>query len=407
MNTTFFIAKKIILHGKKQFSHSMIKISVYSIAISIVVMLLAIAIVTGFKQEIRDKVVGFGGHIQISRFDANQSIESKAIAKNEINKEQLLAQQGMEHIQAYANKAGILRNEDQIYGVVVKGVDKDYDWSFFEKNLKEGEIVKKTDTLSNAVLISAKIASAMQLKVGDVLRTYFINPDEVQPRGRRFYVSGIYNTGMTQFDERIIIADIEHIQQLNMWGTDSVGGFEVIVSDFGKIDELSRFVYENIDYNLFAESIKEIEPQLFDWLSLLDMNVLVIITLMIVVAIMNIISALLILILEKTNFIGILKAIGFSTIAIQKIFIYNAAYLIVKGLFWGNLIGISLCLIQDKFKLIRLDEESYYMSYVPIQLDWLYVVALNLGTMLLCVLVLLIPSLFISRIRPIKAIRFA
>jgi lipoprotein-releasing system permease protein len=166
-------------------------------------------------------------------------------------------------------------------------------------------------------------------------------------------------------------------------------------------------VYENIDYNLFAESIKEIEPQLFDWLSLLDMNVLVIITLMIVVAIMNIISALLILILEKTNFIGILKAIGFSTIAIQKIFIYNAAYLIVKGLFWGNLIGISLCLIQDKFKLIRLDEESYYMSYVPIQLDWLYVVALNLGTMLLCVLVLLIPSLFISRIRPIKAIRFA
>ena len=407
MNTTFFIAKKIILHGKKQFSHSMIKISVYSIAISIVVMLLAIAIVTGFKQEIRDKVVGFGGHIQISRFDANQSIESKAIAKNEINKEQLLAQQGMEHIQAYANKAGILRNEDQIYGVVVKGVDKDYDWSFFEKNLKEGEIVKKTDTLSNAVLISAKIASAMQLKVGDLLRTYFINPNELQPRGRRFYVSGIYKTGMTQFDERIIIADIEHIQQLNMWGTDSVGGFEAIVSDFGEIDELSRFVYENIDYNLFAESIKEIEPQLFDWLSLLDMNVLVIITLMIVVAIMNIITALLILILEKTNFIGILKAIGFSTIAIQKIFIYNAAYLIIKGLFWGNLIGISLCLIQDKFKLICLDEESYYMSYVPIQLDWLYVVALNLATMLLCVLVLLIPSLFISRIRPIKAIRFA
>jgi len=407
VKTEFFIAKKMIRHGKKQFSHSMLKISVFSIAISIIVMIISVAIVTGFQKEIRNKVVGFGGHIQITKYDVNHSLENKPIAKNEISKETLLAEEGIEHIQAFANKAGILRSEDQIYGILLKGVGADYDWSFFENALLEGEIVKKNDTVSNAVLISEKISLALGLSVGDVIRTYFINPNEVQPRGRKFYVSGIYSTGMVQFDERVILGDMSHVQQLNGWGEDSVGGYEVLVSDFNRLDELTKFVYQNINYNLYAESIKEIEPQLFDWLGLLDMNVVVIIILMVIVAVMNIITALLILILEKTNFIGVLKALGFNNASIRKIFIYNASYLVLKGLFWGNLIGLSLALIQQQFKLITLAQDSYYMPYVPINLQWDYILALNLGTIIICLLILIIPSMFISRIRPVKAIRFS
>jgi lipoprotein-releasing system permease protein len=407
VNTEFFIAKKMIRHGKKQFSHSMMKISVFSIALSIIVMIISVAIVTGFQNEIRDKVVGFGGHIQITKYDVNHSLENKPIAKNEISKEDLLKEEGIEHIQAFSNKAGILKNKEQIYGVLLKGVGADYDWSFFENALLEGEIVKKNDSLSNAVLISEKISLALDLKVGDDLRTYFINPNEVQPRGRKFYVSGIYSTGMVQFDERVILGDMAHVQQLNGWGEDSVGGYEVLVSDFNRLDEITKFVYQNINYDLYAESIKEIEPQLFDWLGLLDMNVIVIIILMIIVAVMNIITALLILILEKTSFIGVLKALGFNNVSVRKIFIYNASYLVLKGLFWGNLIGLSLALIQQQFKLITLSQDSYYMPYVPINLQWDYILALNVGTIIICLFILIIPSMLISRVRPVKAIRFS
>ncbi len=407
MNTEFFIAKKMIRHGKKQFSHSMVKISVFSIALSIIVMIISVAIVTGFQNEIRNKVVGFGGHIQITKYDVNHSLENKPIAKNEISKEDLLAEDGIEHIQAFSNKAGILKNKEQIYGVLLKGVGADYDWSFFENSLLEGEIVKKNDSLSNAVLISEKISLALDLKVGDDLRTYFINPNEVQPRGRKFYVSGIYSTGMVQFDERVILGDMSHVQQLNGWGEDSVGGYEVLVSDFDRLDEITTFVYQNINYDLYAESIKEIEPQLFDWLGLLDMNVIVIIILMIIVAVMNIITALLILILEKTSFIGVLKALGFNNVSVRKIFIYNASYLVLKGLFWGNLIGLSLAIIQQQFKLITLSQDSYYMPYVPINLQWDYILALNVGTIIICLFILIIPSMLISRVRPVKAIRFS
>jgi len=407
VNTEFFIAKKMIRHGKKQFSHSMVKISVFSIALSIIVMIISVAIVTGFQNEIRNKVVGFGGHIQITKYDVNHSLENKPIAKNEISKEDLLAEDGIEHVQAFSNKAGILKNKEQIYGVLLKGVGADYDWSFFENSLLEGEIVKKNDSLSNAVLISEKISLALDLKVGDDLRTYFINPNEVQPRGRKFYVSGIYSTGMVQFDERVILGDMSHVQQLNGWGEDSVGGYEVLVSDFDRLDELTKFVYQNINYDLYAESIKEIEPQLFDWLGLLDMNVIVIIILMMIVAVMNIITALLILILEKTSFIGVLKALGFNNVSVRKIFIYNASYLVLKGLFWGNLIGLSLAIIQQQFKLITLSQDSYYMPYVPINLQWDYILALNVGTIIICLFILIIPSMLISRVRPVKAIRFS
>jgi lipoprotein-releasing system permease protein len=314
---------------------------------------------------------------------------------------------GIEHIQAFSNKAGILKSEDQIYGILLKGVGADYDWSFFENALLDGEIVKKKDSLSNAILISEKISLALGLKVGDDVRTYFINPNEVQPRGRKFYVSGIYSTGMVKFDERVILGDMSHVQQLNGWGEDSVGGYEVIVSDFDRLEELTTYVYQNINYDLYAESIKEIEPQLFDWLGLLDMNVVVIIILMIIVAVMNIITALLILILEKTNFIGVLKALGFNNVSIRKIFLYNASYLVLRGLFFGNLIGLSLSLVQQKFKLITLSQDSYYMPYVPINLQWDYILALNIGTILICLLILIIPSMIISRIRPVKAIRFS
>jgi lipoprotein-releasing system permease protein len=290
---------------------------------------------------------------------------------------------------------------------MLKGISTDFDWEFFKDKIIEGsplfiDSAQRTDD----ILISKKIANTLNLNLHDDVRVYFINPNEVSPRGRKFNIKGIYDTGLEEFDDKLLIGDIRHIQKLNKWEDDQVGGFEVFVDDFRNIDASWEQVYNTIGYELNATSIKNLYPQIFDWLDLQDMNVIIILVLMVAVAVINMISTLLILILEKTNMIGVLKALGAKSVSVRKIFLYNAAFIIGRGLVFGNLLGIGLAAIQHYFKIISLDQESYYVPYVPINLDLLPILILNAGTMMLCVIFLIVPSYVITRISPVKAIRW-
>lgn len=369
-------------------------------------MIVAIAIVTGFKNEIRGKVIGFGSHIQITSFDSNSSTEQIPISKNQDFYPTLDTVPGINHIQVFAIKAGIIRTDTDIEGIVVKGVGSDFDWTFFKKHLVEGNIFTVSDTgRVKDVMISEQISRKLGLKVGDKLYVYFIQ--EQEQKARVFEISGIYKTGLEEYDKLYILADIGHIQHLNNWEDDQVSGFEVTIDNFDELDAAADFIYSQIDYDLTCKTIREIRPQIFDWLDLQNINVQIIIILMLLVAGFNMISALLIMILERVNMIGILKALGMTNFSIQKVFLVNALYMTGVGMLIGNIVGLALCFIQWKFGLVTLNEESYYVSVVPINLNLWYVLFLNLGTVLVCTIMLILPSFLITRISPLKAIRYS
>ena len=406
MNVEYFIAKRLVSakEGNNRLSRPIIRIAILAIALSVAVMLISIGVVKGFKKDIADKVIGFGSHIQITAFSDNNSYETKAISKNQDFYPSIENEKGINHIQYFATKAGIIKTKDEIHGVILKGVGSDFNRDFFKDNLVEGEVPIYNDTLaSSRVTISKKIADLLGLETDEKLIMYFAQDP---PRVRKFVVAGIYTTELEEFDNLYVFGDIRHIQNLNNWGIDSVGGFEITIHNFEDLDALTQMVYEKIDYDLNAQTIKEINPQIFDWLKLQDINVNVIIILMLIVAGINIITALLILILERTKLIGILKAIGQNNWSVRKVFLYNASYLIGKGLFWGNLLGIGLSLLQKYFHLISLNPATYYMNTVPIHLTFSDVLVLNFGAMLSCILMLIIPTYLITKITPIKAIRF-
>lgn len=408
MNYEFFIAKKIVGSNKANFSTPIVRLGVVSVALGLIVMIISIAIVTGFQKQIRDKVVGFGSHMLITNFEVNSSYEPSPININQPFYPFLDTIEGISHIQVFATKAGIIKTEDQIEGVILKGIGSDYDWSYLENKIVEGKIPNiKEASYSNDVVISKSIASRLRLTEGDPLRMYFIIPDEMQPRGRKFNISGIYETGLEEFDKLFVIGDIYHIRKLNKWNDQDVGGFEVIIDDFDKIDQMGELVYGFIGYNFNSKTIKQLYPQIFEWLSLQDMNVIVIIALMILISGITMISTLLIIILEKTNMIGLLKAFGSKNKSIRRIFIYNAIYIIGKGLIWGNVIAIGLCLFQLKTGIFKLNQESYYITEIPINLQLSHLLIINIGTLLVCTLILIIPTYIITRISPLKAIRFA
>ena len=408
MNLEYFISKNIIKGDSqsKKFTKPIIRISIIAIALSLIVMIVAFSIVSGFQREIRNKVIGFGSHIQITSYDSQNTYEASPISKNQDFYPELDTVDGIKHIQIFATKAGIIKTKEEIYGVVVKGIGSDFDWTFFnEKIVKGNSFVIDEEKKDNSILLSKHIASKMKLKVGDKMFLYFIQEDG-QLRPKDFRVKGIYQTGLEQFDNLYVIADIAHIQKRNGWDKNQVGGFEVLIDNYKDLDKMGDYVYDNIGYNLHSSTIKEQNPDIFNWLELQDLNVNVIIILMIIVAIINIISALLILILERTNMIGILKALGMPNWNVRKIFLYNATHLIIKGLIWGNVIGIAICLLQQQFGFLTLPEESYYVSKVPIDLSMTNVLMLNGGTLAICVLMLLVPSYVITKISPVKAIRF-
>lgn len=410
MNFEFFIAKRIVAakEYKSSISAPIIKIAITAIALGLIMMLISIATSVGLQQKIREKVSAFNGDIIISNFDTNASNDSQVpVSKNQDFYPSFKNIDGIKHVQVSALKGGVVITDTDFEGVVIKGVGDDFDWQYFNDFLTEGRLPAFNGDLNADVLVSGYLANRLSLKVGDKLVTYFF--DEDSSRGRRsrgFDIVGIYNSGFQQFDEQFVIADIRHIQRLNKWEDDQVGSFEVFVNDFDDIIPIGQQVYEQTASKLDTQTIREKYYSIFEWLDLFDFNVALIIGIMIIVAGINMITALLVLILERTQMIGILKALGCSDWSVRKVFLYNAMYLIGVGLFWGNLIGIGLLLIQKYFKLFPLNPDTYYVSEAPIYLDLGYILILNAGTFILCLVMLLIPSYIISKISPVKAIRF-
>ena len=413
MNTELFIARRLYSDKdlKSGFSRPIISIAIIGIVLGMAVMIISVAVVTGFKLEIRNKIAGFNAHIQIVNYDNNSSYETSPINKNQEFLAALKETPGINHIQQYALIPGIIKTSSDIEGVVLKGIGNDFKWDFFKTNTIEGNIFSVNDSVKiNKVLISKHLASLLKLKVGDDLRMYFAqNP----PRVRKFNISGIYETSLVDFDKIYVIGDIGHVQKLKNWNNNQISGFEIEINNFKNIDYMSGVVADIVGYNynenedfLMITNIKEKHVQIFDWLNLQDMNVWVILILMLIVAGFNMVSGLLILILERTNMIGILKALGATNINIRKIFLYQSGFLISKGLLWGNIIGIIICLIQYYFQPLKLDQASYFLNTVPINFNLLYFIMLNIGTLFLTLMMLLIPSHIIAKISPDKSIRF-
>jgi lipoprotein-releasing system permease protein len=413
MNLPYFIAQKLIKGRRRgtSFSRPINVIAIVGISTGLAVMILAVAILTGFKQQIRDKIVGFGSHIQVINFDSNISFETVPIETDQDFVPKIKKLSGVKHMQVFATKAGIIKSKDAIQGVVLKGVGPDFDWDYFRSSMVEGEVFTVNDSArTNQIIISRKISDMLRLKVNDTISMHFVQDP---PRMRRFTISGIYETSLEEFDKIYVFCDIGHIKRLNGWEDNQVSGFEIFIKDFDELDKMSREVTDAIGYKITETDIKvkvtniRIKyPQIFDWLNFQDLNVIIIIILMLVVAGFNMISGLLILILEKTNMIGVLKALGSEDKMIRRIFIYQASYLIAKGLLWGNLIGIGLAFIQLRTGIISLNPASYYLKTVPVNLDIVHILLLNAGTMAAIILMLLIPSQLVSRITPVRAIRY-
>jgi lipoprotein-releasing system permease protein len=412
LNLEFFIAKRLLgeKDQSKSFSRPIIKIAIVGIALGVSVMILSLAIVTGFKKEIRNKVIGFGSHIQIINYDSNISFETVPVKKDTSLLQRINAIPGVSHAQVFGTKPGIIKTETDIQGVVLKGVSPDFNWRFFQESMREGTILPTSDSLTgNEVVISKSISSLLRLNLGDEFAMYFVQDP---PRMRRFKVQGIYETGLGELDRLFVLCDMRQIQRLNQWADDQVSGYEVQIDDFRHLESISGEIFNLTGYASSAEnwlrvtSITDKYPQFFDWLGLLDMNVWIILALMLMVAGFNMVSGLLILILERTNMIGILKALGAENYSLQKVFLYLAAFLIGRGMVWGNVLGIGIGLLQKYTGLMALDQSTYFIDRVPVNLVLSHLILLNAGTIILTVAMLIIPSFLVSRISPDKTIRF-
>ena len=410
MNLEYFIAKRLITakHFKSSISAPIIKIAISAIAIGMVMMIVSVATGIGLQQKIRDKVSAFNGHVIISNYDNNQSeVTLVPISKKQNFYPKFNSVPEVTHIQAIASKAGIIRTETAFEGIILKGVGTDYQWNNIKEYIVSGRLPDFSKGINQEVVISRFLANRLNLKVGDSFNTFFIKEDQNQlPNSRRFKITGLFDSGFQEFDATYIIGDIRHIQRMNKWKPDEVGAFEVFVNDFNNIEAIGEKVYEQTTSTQDTQTIVEKYSYIFEWLKLFDFNIVIILGVMILVATINMVVALLVLILERTQMIGILKALGASNWSVRKTFLYNALYLIVRGLFWGNLIGISLLLIQQYFGIIQLNPENYYVNQAPVYLNWGYILLLNLLTVTVCFLVLLIPSYIITKISPVKAIRF-
>ncbi|MDR1517742.1 MAG: ABC transporter permease [Dysgonamonadaceae bacterium] len=414
MNTELFIARRIYKGDKKnekRVSSPAIKIAIAGIALGLAVMIAAVCIVVGFKKEVRAKVVGFGSHIQITNFDNNNSYDHQPISFSDTLAETLRETPNVRHIESFITKPGIIKTDEDFQGVVLKGVPADYEWTFFKKNLTEGRIIQPNDTAGgNQAIVSKNIADKLRLKLGDSFITYFVQ-DPV--RARKFEIVGIYSTHFEDYDKLYVITDIGVLRKLSGWDEDMVSGIEILVVDYDRLDQTTQNLFiemytyrDRLDNQLYTRSIKDINPNIFNWLSLLDMNVWIIIILMLAVSGFTMISGLLIIILERTNMIGILKAIGARDFSIRKVFLYLSAFLIGQGMLWGNLIGLSICLIQRYFYIAKLNPATYYLSAVPIDLNPLYIVLINIGTLVVSLLMMIAPSFLVAKIAPAKSIRF-
>jgi lipoprotein-releasing system permease protein len=403
-----YLTAKLLKSGKQGFSGPVIRVAVASVAVGLAVMILSVAIVTGFQQQIWDKVIGFGSHIRVTAYDNNDSYELSPIEAGPGLVRKLGEIEGVRSVSPFATKAGIIQSKDDFEGIVFKGFDVGHDWGFFSDRIVEGKVLSFADSSDfSSVLISRNLASRLKLKAGDPLRVYFVVEGEPQPRGRKFSIKGIYETGLGEMDELYVLGHISHLRKINDWADTQAGGLEILLDDFNTTDAINEKVYNVIGYDMNSRTISELYPQMFDWLKLQDMNVMVILLLMIVVSAMAMISILLILILEKAVMIGLLKSLGAGNASIRQVFLMHGLYILGKGMLWGNILGIGLCLVQQYTGLIKLPQESYFVSQVPINLQFESVLLLNAGTVVLCIIILLLPSLVISRISPVKTLRYS
>jgi len=410
LNLEYFIAKRLIASKgrKSSISAPIIKIAIAAIAIGMIMMIVSVATGIGLQEKIREKIAAFNGHIIISNFDDNQSeVSVVPISLRQDFYPKFTSVAGIDHVQAVATKAGIIRTATAFEGIIFKGVGKDYEWKYLKEYTVAGRLPNLKAKLNEEILISQFLANRLNLKIGDRFVTFFMKQEANKlPNKRVFEVVGIYNSGFQEFDATYIIGDIRHVQKINRWQNDQIGAFEVYIDDFDNIQTKGEEVYAQTNSALNTQTIVEKYAYIFEWMQLFDFNILVILIVMIVVATINMVVALLVLILERTQMIGILKALGANNWSVRKVFLYNAFYLIMRGLFWGNFIGIGLVLTQKYFGIIQLNPENYYVNQAPVYFNLGYIFLLNLGTVLICLLVLLIPSYIITKITPVKAIHF-
>lgn len=408
MNLELFIAKRLALGDKKSFSRFIIRIAMVAIALSVAVMIVSTCMVSGFSKEIKERIFGFWGEIHITNFDNNESFETTPIKKEQVLIDKIRKAEDVRNVAPFIIKAGILKTKSEIEGIALKGVDKDYDWKTIQTYLKEGNILSFKDTIaSKDILISKSTAKRLNLKVGDNVIAYFIRKDLVAPLGRKLKVCGIFHTGLEEYDKQYALVDIQLLRELNQWKANEVAGYEVRLKNMDRMDAFKDSIYyKYVDQSVNAQTMKEINRNIFEWLDLQKINEYLILGFMVLVAMLNMITALIILILDRTNMIGILKSLGANNKSITKVFIYNAAYIILNGLFWGNILGLGICLIQHYTGFIKLNEENYYLSVAPVYFNIWAIVLINIGTLLICTVILLLPTRLISRISPMKAIRF-
>ncbi|MDR2293075.1 MAG: ABC transporter permease [Prevotellaceae bacterium] len=413
MNIEYFIAKRLASSKESgnRLSRLMSIVAVVSIALGFAVMILTIAIVTGFKKNIFDKLVGGNAHIQIINLDSNYSFETNPITATKDLIDELNSFEGVLHVQKFITKGGIIKTEQDNQGVMFKGIDCDFDTAFFAKCMVEGQMFTVSDTATtNDILISKKLAQLLRLKLGDKLDAYFVqNP----PRIRRFTICGIYSTQLEEIDKSLVLCDIKHLQKIYGWTKNQISGLEINVDEIKNIEEMNYAISNLVTFNtnedgsrLAVTDVTQLYPHLFAWLDMLDTNVIIILLLTIAVAGFNMVSGLLIMLMERTSMIGILESLGMQSINISKLFLYRTAFIVVKGLIIGNIIGIACCLLQHHFGIIKLDAASYFVSTVPINLNLIHLVLLNVSSALVIALALIVPSLIITRISPEKTIRF-
>lgn len=409
MNLEYFIAKRLInaKSYKSSVSSPIIKIAILAITISIVMMIMSVATGIGLQQKIREKISAFNGQIIVTSFDDNQSQVTVApLSKKAFPMDKLKQIPQVTHIQSVATKAGLIRTEKEFEGIVFKGVNNKYNWSSLKEFIVEGSVPRFSADNNNEVLISQFLAKRLNLKLNDRFNTFFMKEQGKLPSVRKFKVVGIYNSGFQEFDASYVIGSIEHIQRINKWSKDQVGAYEIYIDNFDQLDQIANKVYHSIPPTYNSIAISEKYFSIFEWLKLFDFNIVVVLIIMTIVATINMVVALLVLILERTQLIGLLKSLGANNWSIRKIFIYNAIYLIGRGLFWGNLIALSLLYLQKYLGIVKLNPESYYVNVAPVDINWFYIVLLNVGTVVICGLVLIIPSYIITKVSPVKALKF-
>ena len=400
-----FIARRFLSHRRGSFSAPLVRIATYSIALGVLVMTMSVSILQGFQKAISDKVVGFGSHIVVKSYDVGNLYEETPILTDLNEIADLESLPGVKQVQYYATKGGMVKTDNQIHGIVMKGTDRDYDLSFFEENLVRGRLFDMSDSVAkNEVIISQTIARKLGLDTASKMRTYFWQGEGY--RARAFTVVGIYNTDLTEFDEHYVIGDLRHLQKLNGWNESEVGGYEILVDDFGRLDAIAQAVGETVSYDKTVTTVVEENQTLFSWLELLNSNIVLIICVMAMVCIVSVVSALLIMIFEKTSMIGVLKTLGASNAAVRRIFLIKSVRITGVGILTGTALAVGLCLLQHFFRIVKLDSESYSVGYMPVDLSpWIFI-AIAAGTIVACTVALLLPAAYISRVEPAKTIRF-